>query len=109
YSLGVLLYEMAVGSIPQGNFPLPSEVLPEVPRAFNRIITGCLAPAVEDRFQTAGQLAEALRRVSSGDKGGRLASLVQAVRDRAALLTPKWQFVHEAADAPEPQARSIEP
>jgi parallel beta-helix repeat protein len=85
FSLGVILYEMVTGRIPQGHFLLPTEIVPDAPRALNRLITRCLATAVEDRYDSAADLLDALRELAH-HPGGRLASLVQAVRDRAASL-----------------------
>ncbi|HKW56068.1 MAG TPA: serine/threonine-protein kinase [Candidatus Acidoferrum sp.] len=74
FSLGVVLYEMLTGFRPfTGNSlgevcsqiltaePIPASKLnPAVPRAFDRILSRCLAKNPRDRYQTGNQLARAL-------------------------------------------------
>ena len=74
YSLGVILYEMVTGRLPYDadtplaivlkhlseSLPLPSQVCADVPPAVERVILKALAKSPDDRYQSAGALAEAL-------------------------------------------------
>ncbi len=75
YALGVILYEFATGRTPytadtpmavmikhiSDPLPLPSSINPEIPPAAERVILKALAKDPEDRFATAGDMAEALQ------------------------------------------------
>ncbi|TEU19216.1 MAG: serine/threonine-protein kinase [Anaerolineales bacterium] len=74
YSLGIILYEMVTGRLPYDadtplaivlkhlNEPLPppSQVRADVPLTVERVILKALAKSPDDRYQSAGALAEAL-------------------------------------------------
>ncbi len=74
YSLAVVLYEMLAGTPPftgptaqvvmakhfSGEVPSLRDARPAVPEAIETAIRKALAPAQDDRFATAGELAEAL-------------------------------------------------
>src|SRR5262249_31451698 len=76
YSLGVVLYELLTGRLPFaattwddwrqqicGRQPRPPRTLDDaIPRELERICLKCLAKAVADRYPTAADLAEDLRR-----------------------------------------------
>jgi serine/threonine-protein kinase len=58
YSLGVVLWQLLAGRRLETRRGV---ALPDVPAALAAVVTQALAPAPEDRFQTAGAVAEALR------------------------------------------------
>jgi serine/threonine protein kinase/Tfp pilus assembly protein PilF len=74
YSLGVILYEMVTSRLPYDAdtplaivlkhlsepLPLPSQVCADVPPAVEKVILRALAKSPDDRYQSAGALAEAL-------------------------------------------------
>src|ERR1700683_620235 len=100
YSLGLVLYEMVTRQRPFADpipfaeaikrlkqpAPLASSLAPEVPAAWDAVISRCLAIEAKDRFQNVRQVAEALR---------------DPVAD--ALLSP----VHGAVTEPKPAHPSL--
>jgi len=84
YSLGVTLYEMVSGHPPfqadsamtlmmmhiNDPVPDPRKINPEVPEDLIAVINKALAKNPNDRYQTAGQMASALRNVMSRIKSG---------------------------------------
>ena len=79
FALGVMLYEMLtarrpfhgknvpelVSSIERDTPTTPSAINPRVPAALDRIVIRCLAKEPSGRFETAGALADELRRLES--------------------------------------------
>ncbi|MEJ2748648.1 MAG: protein kinase [Anaerolineae bacterium] len=77
YSMGVLLFQMVTGQLPYEadtplavvmkhvNEPTPMPIVfnPDIPEALQNIILKAMAKVPEDRYQTAGELATALRQV----------------------------------------------
>jgi serine/threonine protein kinase/photosystem II stability/assembly factor-like uncharacterized protein len=74
YSLGVVLYEMLTGQVPyqaetplavvlkhiSAPLPLPSSVRAGLPEAVERVILKAMAKDPDDRFQTVGEMVDAL-------------------------------------------------
>jgi serine/threonine protein kinase len=74
FSIGILLWEMTTGqwlyrrkseletlkAVAESDAPLPSSVLPGYPRELEQIVMKTLARKREDRWATAGQLADAI-------------------------------------------------
>ena len=70
YSFGVVVYEMLTGSRPLAapgrKAPAaPGALVEGVPRAWDRMVMGCLEPDPSRRFQTAGEALAALARTIS--------------------------------------------
>ena len=74
YSLGVVLYEMLAGQVPydadtsvavifkhvQDPMPLPRAIRPDLPQSVEQVVVKAMAKKPEDRYATAGELAQAL-------------------------------------------------
>ncbi len=94
YSLGVMFYEMATGRLPfQGRDiselilahinekPIPPRMLnPEIPTALENIILKCLQKRPEQRYRTAGEIADELERLLEMGEKSRSFSIAEAVR-----------------------------
>ncbi|MDY7032572.1 MAG: serine/threonine-protein kinase [Thermodesulfobacteriota bacterium] len=77
FSIGIVLYELLTGEKPfkgenvstvtfqitEGEYTPPQEINPEIPAEYVNIMNKVLRKRREERYQTAGELAEDLRRV----------------------------------------------
>ena len=75
YSLGIVLYEMLTQRTPfeadtplallmkhvNDPLPLPRKIVPTIPEPFERIVLKALAKNPDDRYQSAAEMAQALR------------------------------------------------
>jgi len=75
YAFGVLLYRMLTGAVPAGFAKPPSQAVPGLWRRWDAIVARCMAPAPEERYQSAGELLADLGRVSGRRVGGPAAVL----------------------------------
>lgn len=83
YGAGVLFYEMLTGTAPMGTFQRPTALRPEVPHHVDDIMEIALSPAPEDRYQTATDLADDVRRIFQDPDVGPGAV-------KKALIPPVW-------------------
>jgi serine/threonine protein kinase/WD40 repeat protein len=108
FSLGVVLYEMATGSVPfpgktsaqtfngiLNHDPMPPSVLnPVIPPKLDEIILKALEKDRETRYQTAADLRADLKRLRRGPdsaiSGSESARRRSAVQPRAAPTTGRW-------------------
>ena len=65
YALGVMLYQMLVGIVPRGIFPLPSKINPDFDPRIDLILTGLLQQNPYERTATAQHLHNALLEILS--------------------------------------------
>jgi serine/threonine protein kinase len=63
YSIGVILYQLITGRKPQGAFPPPKQVCPDIPIELSDIVMKCLQPFPLDRYKSAGNLSLDLEKV----------------------------------------------
>jgi serine/threonine-protein kinase len=72
YAFGVMMYEVFTGKLPLGNFPLPSQLNPELSKRMDGMILRALQQDPADRYQTITALAEDLKREISASGLSRL-------------------------------------
>ncbi|HEY6188015.1 MAG TPA: protein kinase [Pyrinomonadaceae bacterium] len=96
YSLGVILYELLVGHVPfigesptaimmkhlQEPAPSVLDERKDIPAAVGRVVTRAMAKRPEDRYQSAGELAEALSSAAA-DGAPAVATTVATGDDRS--------------------------
>lgn len=61
YSLGVTLYEMLAGEIPQGNYKRICQIRMDINPAFDIIIEKAISSRAEERYQSAEEMSTAIR------------------------------------------------
>ncbi len=66
YSLGVILFEMLAGRLPDGSPTPPSRFNPEVSADLDRLVLKCLAPDPEMRMPNAEQVCDGLLDILRG-------------------------------------------
>lgn len=72
YSIGVIFYEALTGQPPRGTWQMPSELRPkELTQAVDDTVGIALSLDAQDRFQTATDMLEAMKAMTSG-LGGEL-------------------------------------
>lgn len=108
YSLGIVLYEMATGRVPyqaetpiavvfkhiQDPLPGPRLLNPSLPERVERVILKALAKNPADRFNTAGQMVQALNTASASTAAGMAATELELpVAARPVWSVPRWGMV----------------
>jgi serine/threonine-protein kinase len=86
FSAGVMLYEAATGALPQGAFPMASEVNPDYGRAFDRLLLRLLQPDPARRPASADEVARALAAALAPPRRRTLAISASAATLLAAAL-----------------------
>ncbi|MFN0126522.1 MAG: bifunctional serine/threonine-protein kinase/formylglycine-generating enzyme family protein [Verrucomicrobiales bacterium] len=69
YAVGVLLYAMLTGQVPQGRFRLPSDQVCTLPRGFDSIVERALQVDPTARYPTAAEFKRELAAISTQEVG----------------------------------------
>jgi serine/threonine-protein kinase len=102
YSLGVMLFQMVTGSLPfdaetplavvmqhvNTPTPLPDSIIPGIPWGLQEVILKAMAKIPEDRFESAGEFAAALRSVDLSGTASKPALPVPPLASSKEYLTP---------------------
>lgn len=88
YSFGVMLYETLTGRLPLGNFPLPSQLNPELTKRMDGIILRALRQDPEERYQSMAELADDLKREIETSRLSRLKARLALI-----MQTESWKMV----------------
>jgi tetratricopeptide (TPR) repeat protein len=67
WAVGMVLFEMLTGRLPEANIDLASTFHPGVPPAVDRIVAKALSPRPADRWATAREMRQALEAVAVAD------------------------------------------
>jgi eukaryotic-like serine/threonine-protein kinase len=101
YSLGVILYQLATGQLPfdiktptdavmkhlHEMPPQPQQIQPGLPDSVGEIILKALAKKPEERYQTGGELAQALRQAANEVDADLVAAEFAHDSDQVSLIT----------------------
>jgi serine/threonine-protein kinase len=121
YSLGVVLYEALTGELPfTADNPIavsmkhvtealrpPREIDPTIPEGMNALIVKLMAKDPEDRYASADELADALRRVSRGLPPAAVGKLPRPRTQRTAVAQNPTDKMPSANPAPLRRRRSL--
>lgn len=91
YSLGVTMYEIFTGTLPQASFKHPTELNPELPKKLERVILKCMEPNPQSRYQTPDEVRDNLLGLLQGahirkEQKTAMTGMMKAVESKFAIL-----------------------
>ena len=63
YAVGVMLYQMLTGRVPRGRFEMPSGVVPQMDKRFDRIVDKAMQTDRDKRYSTATEMKRDVEKV----------------------------------------------
>ena len=116
YSLGVILFEMLTGRIPHNAetpfaivlrrvtepLPMPRTLNPQIPESVERVILKALARDPNDRYASAGEMAQALKDAANGKP-------FPEATDDAAWNVQSWTSETQPIEEPYPALEDSRP
>jgi serine/threonine protein kinase len=115
YSLGVVLYQVLTGRVPfEAKSPTqillahvtqpptpPTQINPAIPRAVEAVVLRALAKRPEERWTTAGEMAQALARAASGPSAPAYVAPT-VVPGRSSPMPPPPSYTPQPSTPPPP-------
>jgi serine/threonine protein kinase len=112
YSVGMVLHHLLTGAAPPKDGtqpPSPAQLRPEVPASVDAVVRQATAARAEDRFPSAGALADALDAASIGLPAPRRPAATAATRLRAADVRQRPPPDYQRPSSPATGDRRPEP
>ncbi len=93
YSVGVMLYQMLTGKLPQGMFEMPSTRVPGLDPKFDAIISQALREDRNQRYQSIGEVRDALDEIENS-------TITVSTRSRLGSRMGRYKIISNAEGRP---------
>ena len=87
YSAGILFYELLTSTPPLGTFQPPRTLRPELPKHVDNVVELAMAPAAEDRYQSARDMKVDVERIFKD------AAILEDRENKPLMTTMGWLMV----------------